>query len=106
MEENNTAMMGQELFEHPKKQHKTYGLTALGELGQRIGDPEAFAEDRADADQIAAMEEALEAYPESALTFDEDADAWIVGAEEDIEKMFTDREAFLEALLNDEDPGI
>ncbi|MGV0381707.1 molecular chaperone GrpE [Corynebacterium segmentosum] len=95
-------MMGQELFEHPKKQHKTYGLTALGELGQRIGDPEAFAEDRADADQIAAMEEALEA----ALTFDEDADAWIVGAEEDIEKMFTDREAFLEALLNDEDPGI
>ena len=52
------------------------------------------------------MEEALEAYPDFAVTFDEDADAWIVGAEEDIEKMFTDREAFLEALLNDEDPGI
>lgn len=52
------------------------------------------------------MEEALEAYPDSALTFDEDADTWIVGAEEDIEKMFADREGFLEALLNDEDPGI
>ena len=99
-------MMGQELFEHPKKQHKTYGLTALGGLGQRIGDPKAFAEDRADADQIAAMEEALEAYPESALTFDEDADAWIVGAEEDIERMLADRESFVEALLNNEDPGI
>ena len=106
MEANNTAMMGQELFEHPKKQHKTYGLTALGELGQRIGDPADFEGDRAEADQISAMEEALEAYPDSAVTFDEDADAWIVGAEEDIEKMFADREAFLEALLNDEDPGI
>ena len=99
-------MMGQELFEHPKKQHKTYGLTALGGLGQRIGDPKAFAEDRADADQIAAMEEALETYPDSAVTFDEDADAWIVGAEEDIERMLADRESFVEALLNNEDPGI
>ena len=25
-------MMGQELFEHPKKQYKTYGITALEEL--------------------------------------------------------------------------
>ena len=33
-------MMGQELFEHPKKQYKTYGITALEELSPRIGDPE------------------------------------------------------------------
>ena len=52
------------------------------------------------------MEEAREAYPDLSVTFDEDADAWIVGAEEDIEKMFADREAFLEALLTDEDPVI
>ena len=52
------------------------------------------------------MEEALEAYPDSALTYDQDTELWIVGAEEDIERMLGDRESFVEALLNDEDPGI
>lgn len=27
-------MMGQELFEHPKKQYKTYGITALEDLAR------------------------------------------------------------------------
>ena len=74
-------MMGQELFEHPKKQYKTYGITALEELSPRIGDPEAHLEDTASAEQVAAMEEALEAYPDSALTYDQDTELWIVGAE-------------------------
>ena len=63
-------------------------------------------DDAASEDQVAAMEEALEAYPDSALTYDQDAELWIVGAEEDIERMLGDRESFVEALLNDEDPGI
>ena len=99
-------MMGQELFEHPKKQYKTYGITALEELSPRIGAPEAHLEDTASAEQVAAMEEALEAYPDSALTYDQDTELWIVGAEEDIERMLADRESFVEALLNNEDPGI
>lgn len=52
------------------------------------------------------MEEALEAYPDYALTYDQDTELWIVGAEEDIERMLADRESFVEALLNNEDPGI
>ena len=74
-------MMGQELFEHPKKQYKTYGITALEELSPRIGDPEVHLDDAASEDQVAAMEEALEAYPDSALTYDQDTELWIVGAE-------------------------
>mgnify|MGYP001507976124 FL=1 len=99
-------MMGQELFEHPKKQYKTYGITALEELSPRIGDPETHLEDTASAEQVAAMEETLKAYPDSALTYDQDTELWIVGAEEDIERMLADRESFVEALLNNEDPGI
>ena len=76
------------------------------ELSPRIGDPEVHLDDAASEDQVAAMEEALEAYPDSALTYDQDAELWIVGAEEDIERMLGDRESFVEALLNDEDPGI
>ena len=45
-------MMGQELFEHPKKQYKTYGITALEELSPRIGDPEAHLEDTASAEPV------------------------------------------------------
>ena len=49
-------MMGQELFEHPKKQYKTYGITALEELSPRIGDPEAHLDDAASEEQVSAME--------------------------------------------------
>ena len=89
-----------------RDRYKTYGITALEELSPRIGDPEVHLDDAANEDQVAAMEEALEAYPDSALTYDQDTELWIVGAEEDIERMLGDRESFVEALLNDEDPGI
>ncbi|MHB0834264.1 MAG: hypothetical protein ACYCDI_03565 [Corynebacterium aurimucosum] len=41
-----------------------------------------------------------------ALTFDDASQLWIIGAEEDIESMLQDREDFVEALNNNEDPGV
>ena len=52
------------------------------------------------------MEQVLEQHPEGALTFDEASQLWIIGAEDDINRMFQDREDFIEALENDEDPGV
>lgn len=91
-------MMGQELFEHPHRQYREYGITALTELSSRIGDPEDPNMD--------AMEEALANSPEDAITFDDDTDLWITGPDEAIEAMFDDREAFVAALLEDVDPGL
>ena len=44
--------------------------------------------------------------PDGALTFDELSQMWIIGAEDDINRMFQDREEFIEALENNEDPGV
>ena len=97
-------MMGQELFEHPQRQYTTYGITPLTELSAQVGPVEDLEE--LTEEQATALETALEQHPEGALTFDDASQLWIVGAEEDIERMLGDRESFVEALLNDEDPGI
>ena len=95
-------MMGQELFEHPKRQYPHYNITVLDDLG----DPEAHLEGIATEEQVAAMDAALEKFPFAAITFDEESGHWIVGEEADINRMFADRDAFVDALENNEDPGI
>lgn len=97
-------MMGQELFEHPQRQYTTYGITPLTELSAQVGPVEDLEE--LTEEQATALETALEQHPEGALTFDDASQLWIVGAEEDIESMFQDREDFVEALNNNEDPGV
>ena len=97
-------MMGQELFEHPLRQYTTYGITPLKELSSQVGPVEDLEE--LTEEQAAALEVALEQHPEGALTFDDASQLWIIGAEEDIERMFQDREEFVEALNNNEDPGV
>ncbi|HIX78738.1 MAG TPA: molecular chaperone GrpE [Candidatus Corynebacterium faecipullorum] len=97
-------MMGQELFEHPLRQYTTYGITPLKELSSQVGPVEDLEE--LTEEQAAALEAALEQHPEGALTFDDASQLWIIGAEEDIERMFQDREEFVEALNNNEDPGV
>ena len=52
------------------------------------------------------MDAALEKFPDAAITFDEEGGHWIVGEEADINRMFADRDAFVDALENNEDPGI
>ena len=51
------------------------------------------------------MEDALAAEPEAALTYDAATELWISGAEDDINRLFADREEFVDALENGEDPG-
>lgn len=97
-------MMGQELFEHPLRQYTTYGITPLKELSSQVGPVEDLEE--LTEEQAAALEAALEQHPKGALTFDDASQLWIIGAEEDIERMFQDREEFVEALNNNEDPGV
>ncbi|OFN75734.1 molecular chaperone GrpE [Corynebacterium sp. HMSC074E01] len=97
-------MMGQELFEHPQRQYTTYGITPLTELSAQVGPVEDLEE--LTEEQATALETALEQHPEGALIFDDASQLWIVGAEEDIERMFQDREDFVEALNNNEDPGV
>ena len=97
-------MMGQELFEHPQRQYATYGITPLKELSAQVGPVEDLEE--LTEEQATALEAALEQHPEGALTFDDASQLWIIGAEEDIESMLQDREDFVEALNNNEDPGV
>ena len=97
-------MMGQELFEHPKRQYATYGITPLNELSAQVGPVDDL--DELTEEQATAFEAALEQHPEGALTFDDASQLWIIGADEDIERMFQDREGFVEALNNNEDPGV
>ncbi|WP_308606642.1 molecular chaperone GrpE [uncultured Corynebacterium sp.] len=97
-------MMGQELFEHPKRQYTTYGITPLKELSAHVGPVEDLEE--LSEEQAAALETVLEQHPEGALTFDDASQLWIIGAEKDIERMLQDREDFVEALNNNEDPGV
>lgn len=97
-------MMGQELFEHPQRQYAIYGITPLEELSAQVGAVEDVEE--LSEEQATALESALEQHPEGALTFDDASQLWIIGAEEDIERMLQDREEFVEALNNNEDPGV
>lgn len=97
-------MMGQELFEHPKRQYTAYGITPLEELSAQVGPVEDLA--ALSEEQATALEHALEQHPEGALTFDDASQLWIIGAEDDIERMLQDREDFVEALNNNEDPGV
>ena len=97
-------MMGQELFEHPERQYTQYRVTALRELSEQVGRVEDVEE--LSDEQVAAMEQVLEQHAEGVLTFDEASQLWIIGAEDDINRMFQDREDFIEALENDEDPGV
>ncbi|MGV0360736.1 molecular chaperone GrpE [Corynebacterium minutissimum] len=97
-------MMGQELFEHPERQYAQYRIEALKELSAQVGPVEDV--DELNDEQAAALEQALEQHPESAVTFDELSQQWIVGAEDDINRMFQDREEFIEALEKNEDPGV
>ena len=97
-------MMGQELFEHPEHQYATYGITPLNELSAQVGPVDDL--DELTEEQATAFEAALEQHPEGALTFDDASQLWIIGADEDIERMFHDREDFVDALNNNEDPGV
>ncbi|MHB2251055.1 molecular chaperone GrpE [Corynebacterium aurimucosum] len=97
-------MMGQELFEHPEHQYATYGITPLEELSAQVGPVDDL--DELTEEQATALEAVLEQYPEGALTFDDASELWIIGADEDIERMFHDREDFVDALNNNEDPGV
>ncbi|WP_175972832.1 molecular chaperone GrpE [Corynebacterium sp. Marseille-Q2823] len=97
-------MMGQELFEHPERQYTTYGITALKDLSAQVGPAEDLEE--LSEEQTAALEHALEQHSDEALTYDDASQLWIIGAEYDIERMFQDREDFVEALNNNEDPGV
>lgn len=99
-------MMGQELFEHPLRQYAEYGVTELREESPRLGDPASFEDDTATEEQLDLMEEVFARHAGDAVTFDEETGLWIVGPEEDIERMFADREAFLDALEAGEDPGV
>lgn len=101
-------MMGQELFEHPPlRQYAEYGVTELREESPRLGgDPASFEDDTATEEQLDLMEEVFARHAEDAVTFDEESGLWIVGPEEGIERMFADREAFLDALEAGEDPGV
>lgn len=99
-------MMGQELFEHPLRQYAEYGVTELREESPRLGDPASFEDDTATEEQLDLMEEVFARHAEDAVTFDEESGLWIVGPEEGIERMFADREAFLDALEAGEDPGV
>lgn len=96
--------MGQELFEHPTRQYKQYRITALDGLTELLGDPESFENSEPTEEQDAALEKVFEDQPDGALTFDELTGQWIIGAEDDINRMFADREEFVEALENGIDP--
>ena len=98
-------MMGQELFENPHRQYELYRVTAHEKLSQTLGDPEEFPAERPTAEQEAAMEEVLAAEPEAALTYDAATELWISGAEDDINRLFSDRDEFVDARENGDDPG-
>lgn len=98
--------MSQDLFEDVEKQYSLYRITAFPRESQVLGTPEAFVDGEPTAEQAEVMEEILAAHEGKALTFDEAFDLWIAGAEEDIARMFTDREEFVDALENGEDPGV
>src|SRR5699024_5458628 len=95
-------MMSQQLFERPEKQYEKYSLVAFPRQAKIIGDPASFENAEPTPEQEAAMESILDAHPESALTFDETTGLWIAGEEDNIEAMFSDREAFVDALESDD----
>ena len=95
-------MMSQELFERPNKQNEKYSITAFPEQSKIIGDPALFEANELSEEQEAAMESILDSYPEAALTYDETTALWIVGEEDDLESMFADRDAFIDALESDD----
>ncbi|WP_246014387.1 hypothetical protein [Corynebacterium endometrii] len=98
------AMMGQELFEHPLRQYKHYGISALKELTDVLGEPEQFEDSEPTPQQQEAIERAFESQPDGALAYDESTGLWILGDGDDINRMFADREEFVEALENGLDP--
>lgn len=98
-------MMGQELFEHPRRQYEKYAITAFAQFTDIIGDPANFDEGQPNEVQEAALAEIFAAHPGKAVTFDESAGVWIAGDEGDIERMFADRDEFVDALERGEDPG-
>ena len=95
-------MMSQELFERPEKQYEKYSIVAFPKQSKIIGDPESFENAEPTPEQEAAMESILDAHPESALTFDETTGLWIAGEEDNIEAMFSDLDAFVDALESDD----
>ena len=95
-------MMSQELFERPEKQYQKYNITSFPEQTAIIGDPAQFDEAELSDAQSDAMESILESHPEAALTFDEATGLWISGEEDDVEAMFADRDAFVDALESDD----
>ncbi|APT92788.1 protein GrpE [Corynebacterium phocae] len=99
-------MIGQELFEHPRRQYPLFGITPQDELRAVVESPNLLESDFLTEEQIEAVEKVLDDNPDNVLTFDPDEDVWITGPEEEIEKMFAQREAFVEALISGEDPGI
>lgn len=94
--------MSQELFERPNKQYAKYSITAFPDQSKIIGDPALFETSEPSEEQEAAMESILDSHPDAALTFDETTGLWIVGAEDNLEAMFADREAFVDALESDD----
>ncbi|APT82922.1 hypothetical protein [Corynebacterium ammoniagenes] len=95
-------MMSQELFERPEKQYEKYSITAFPEESKIIGDPAQFESAEPTEEQEAAMESILESHPEAALTFDETTGLWIIGEEDNLEAMFADRDALVDALESDD----
>lgn len=98
--------MSQDLFEDVEKQYSLYRITAFTQESQVLGDPEEFTDGEPTAAQAEFMEGMLAENEGKALTYDESFGLWIAGAEEDIARMFADRDEFVDALENGEDPGV
>ncbi len=99
-------MMGQSLFEDIARQYREYSITALVEQSSQLGDPEAIESGQASEEQLAVFDAILAEFPDNPVTYDEMSGLWITGSEDAIERLFSDREAFLDALDKGEDPGI
>lgn len=99
-------MMGQELFENPRRQYEFYRITPQDDAYDVLGDPDDFPAEGPTDEQSAAMEDLLSESPEDVLTFDPSAKTWISGREDDINRLFADRDEFLDALEAGEDPGV
>ncbi|QPK79966.1 molecular chaperone GrpE [Corynebacterium lizhenjunii] len=99
-------MMGQELFEHPRRQYREYGIEVIDGAAQLLSAPEDYESGNASEESLDALEAILKRYPDLAVTFDEAAGEWIAGTEDSVERMFADREKFIAALEAGEDPGL
>lgn len=99
-------MLGQQLFENPRAQYALFNITTLDEETAALGHPDDYDNDAATQEQLDAIDAVAKAYPEKAITFDEACQLWIIGAEEDLNRMFEARDAFLDALESGEDPGV